>query len=290
VSLPSDNPVLDVRGLVYPGDGSVLRRVHLAVGEGETVAVLGPPGAGKSVLKSCLAGEIEPASGAVWTNGKPFHLMSAEARRAFRLRHYGLVYQDTAFLPELCLADNTALPLRFAGVGAARARHRALTWLARFEIAEVAQARLSELPLETVRRAALARAMVNDPVLLLADEPFAGLPQRCADSLSRVLHSIALSHGTAVLLFTNDPATARRCQRMVNLVDGRTSAELVPVAAATPIRPAKPQITAVVSATTPAAASTTTTSAALTSAPAPAPTTTATTASATGPSTVEAAL
>jgi putative ABC transport system ATP-binding protein len=246
VSLPSDNPVLDVRGLVYPADGSILRRVQLAVGEAETVAVLGPRGAGKSVLKACLAGDLNLAGGAVWANGKPFHLMSAEARRAFRRRHYGLVYQDTVFLPELSLVDNAALPLRFAGVGAARARRRALTWLTRFEIPEAPESQLAELPLETIRRAALARALVNDPVLLLADEPFAGLSQRSADTLSRVLRSIALSHGTAILLFTNDPANARRCQRTVNLADGRTSAELVPVATVTPIRPAKiPAISAV---------------------------------------------
>ncbi|HLK42473.1 MAG TPA: ATP-binding cassette domain-containing protein [Thermoleophilia bacterium] len=240
MSLPSDNPVLDVRGLVFPADGSVLRQVHLAVGEGETVAVLGPQGAGKSVLRACLAGELDSAGGTVWTNGKPFHLMPPEAKRAFRLRHYGLVYQDTVFLPELTLADNVALPLRFAGVGAARARRKALTWLARFEIAEAADARLTGLPLDMVRRAALARAMVNDPLLVLADEPFAGLPSQSADMLGRVLNSIALSHGTAVLLFTDDPATAARCQRTVDLVAGRIAAGPVPSAAVTPAAPAAP--------------------------------------------------
>ena len=228
MSLPSDNPVLDVRGLVFPADGSVLRRVHLAVGEGETVAVLGPSGAGKSALRACLAGELDPAAGTVWTNGKPFHLLPPEAKRAFRLRHYGLVYQDTVFLSELTLAENVALPLRFAGVGAGRSRRRTMTWLARFEIAEAADTRLTGLPLDVIRRAALARAMVNDPLLVLADEPFAGLPSQSADTLGRILTSIALSHGTAVLVFTNDRATAARCQRIVNLVAGSTSTEPVP--------------------------------------------------------------
>jgi putative ABC transport system ATP-binding protein len=237
VSLPSDNPVLDVRGLVFPADGSVLRQVHLAVGEGETVAVLGPQGAGKSVLRACLTGELVPAAGTVWTNGKPFHLMPPEVKRAFRLRHYGLVYQDTVFLPELTFAENVALPLRFAGVGAVRAQRKALTWLARFEIAEAADTRVTGLPLDMVRRAALARAMVNDPLLVLADEPFAGLPSQSADSLGRVLNSIALSHGTAVLLFTDDSATAARCQRTVNLLAGRTGPEPVPLATVMPAAP-----------------------------------------------------
>src|SRR5436309_3430018 len=73
VSLPSDNPVLDARGLLFPADGSVLNQVGLAVGEGETVAVLGAQDAGKSALKACLCGETPAAAGTVWTNGKPFH-------------------------------------------------------------------------------------------------------------------------------------------------------------------------------------------------------------------------
>lgn len=237
MSLPSDNPVLDVRGLVHPADGRLLRQVSLAVGEGETVAVLGERGAGKSVLKACLSGERNAAGGTVWINGQPFHLMSHQAKRAFRLRRLGLVHQDAAFLPELALADNVALPLRFAGASAAQARRRALVWLERFEIPDAARSRPAGLPLEVRRRAALARALVNDPALVLADEPFAGLAAQSADTLARMLHSIALSHGTAVLVFTENPVTAARCQRVVHLVDGRTSAELVPAAAAVPARP-----------------------------------------------------
>lgn len=237
MSLPSDNPVLDVRGLVFPAGGSVLGQVSLAVGEGETVAVLGAPGAGKSALKSCLSGEATAAAGTVWTNGKPFHLLPAEQRRAFRLRHYGLVHQDATFLPELTLAQTTALPLRFAGVGEREAAQRALTWLARFEIADAADRRPVDLPVEGLRRAALARAMVNDPIVLFADEPYAGLSDESADTTSRILRSIARSHGTAVIVFTGAPQTAARCERTVHLVAGRTSAEPVPAAAATPARP-----------------------------------------------------
>jgi putative ABC transport system ATP-binding protein len=241
VSLPSDNPVLDVRGLVFPADGSVLNQVGLAVGEGETVAVLGARGAGKSALKSCLSGEAGAAAGTVWTNGKPFHLLSPEQRRAFRLRYYGLVHQDAAFLPELTLARTTALPLRFSGTGEREAGRRALTWLSRFEIADAADLRPVGLPVEILRRAALARAMVNDPIVLFADEPFVGLSDESADTTTRILRSIARSHGTAVILFTGDPETAARCERTVHLVAGRTAAEPVPPAAVAPVRPTGPQ-------------------------------------------------
>jgi len=285
VSLPSDNPVLDARGLVFPAGGTVLNQAGLAVGEGETVAVLGAPGAGKSALMACLSGEAAATAGAVWTNGRPVHLLSPDQRHAFRLRHYGLVHQDLVFLPELTLARSTALPLRFAGMGEREADARARTWLARFEIEDVADRRPTTahpdamsatatvrvatqsagplsararsgqsessrmrtrsgsasssgaLSTETLRRAALARAMVNDPLVLFADEPFVGLSEESTDTITRILHSIARSHGTAVILFTSDAATAERCERIVHLVAGRTTAEPTPAAAIEPVRP-----------------------------------------------------
>ncbi len=249
MSLPSDNPVLDARGLVFPADGSILNQVGLAVGEGETVAVLGAPGCGKSALKSCLSGESAVAAGSVWTNGKPVHLLSPEQRRAFRLRHYGLVYQDTVFLPELTLAQTAALPLRFAGVGEREAGQRARIWLARFEIDDAADLRPAQLPaepspVETLRRTALACAMVNEPLVLLADEPFAGLSAESADTTTRILRSVARSHGTAVIVFTSDPATAARCERTVQLVGGRTVVGPVPVAAVAPLLPTESPVAA----------------------------------------------
>ncbi len=237
MSLPSDNPVLDARGLVLPADGSVLNQVGLAVGEGETMAVLGAQGAGKSALKACLCGETTPAAGTVWTNGKPFHLLPADQRRAFRLRHCGLVHQDVVFLPELTVAQLTALPLRFAGVGQREAARRALTWLDRFEIADAADRVPAGLPAEVLRRAALARAMVNDPLVLFADEPFVGLSEENADTTSRILRSAARSHGTAVIVFTRDADTAARYERTVHLVGGRTHAEPVPTAAVPAVQP-----------------------------------------------------
>lgn len=225
MSLPSDNPVLDVRGLTFPADGSLLCEVGFAVGEGETVAFLGPAGSGKSALLACLSGTVHPAAGAVWANGTPFHLLSADQKRAFRLRHFGLVHQETMFLPELTVAQNVALPLVFAGVGLAEATERAHTWLARFEIAEHAAARPNELSCAPARRAALARAMVNDPLVLFADEPFADLTVDAARSTARIMRSIAASHATAVVVFTRHRSSAEQCRRTVHLVAGRTSAE-----------------------------------------------------------------
>lgn len=239
VSLPSDNPVLDARSLCFPADGSVLHQVNLAVGEGETVAVLGPAQAGKSVLLRCLTGQLTPGSGSIWANGKAFHLFSAEQKRAFQRRTYGLVPQNTGFVPELTLEQNTALPLIFAGVARETAVRRARVWLERFEVGEDVGRRAEGLSQETLRRAALARGMVTDPLVLFADEPLAGLHNPSVGAIARMLLSIARSHGTSVLLFTREAALAERFQRQVDLAHGRTPNQ--PVPAAPPAAPRAPK-------------------------------------------------
>ena len=232
VSLPSDNPVLDARALSFPADGSVLRQVGLAVGEGETVAVLGPAGAGKTVLLDCLTGRLTPSGGSIWANGKAFHLFGADQRRAFQRRNFGLVPQRTGFVPELPLDQNTALPLVFTGVAREEAVARARVWLERFELGEYVGRRIGSLPAEALRRAALARGMVTDPLILFADEPLAGLDEAEVSTIARMLLSIARSHGTAVVCFTREAAMAERFQRRVHLAQGRTPNQPVPTAPA----------------------------------------------------------
>lgn len=225
MSLPSDNPVLNAVGLTYPADGSVLRGVHLAVGEGEAVAVLGEAGSGKSALLATLCGMLDPASGSLWANGRPLHALGPEQRDEVFRRQFGVLPQDCRLLPELTVAENVALPLRLAGHSVARAMERSRVWLARFEIEDQATLSAAGLTQPVLRRAALARAVVGDPVVLLADEPLADLAGHTAEATARILRSIAASHGTAVIVFTRDPMTAAYFNRVVRLADGRTDAQ-----------------------------------------------------------------
>jgi putative ABC transport system ATP-binding protein len=236
VSLPSDNPVLNAVGLTYPADGSVLRDTHLAVGEGEAVAVLGEAGSGKSALLAALCGMLEPASGTLWANGRPLHALTADQRHGVFRRQFGVLPQDCRLLPELTVAENVALPLRLAGVGAVRAIERSRIWLERFEIEDYARMSAAGLTRPVLRRAALARALVRDPVVLLADEPLSDLAAQTAEATARILRSIAVSHGTAVVVFTREPMTAAYFSRTVRLADGRTDAVSVsPPPAAVPL-------------------------------------------------------
>ena len=225
MSLPSDNPVLNAVGLTYPADGSVLRGAGLAVGEREAVAVLGEPGSGKSVLMGALCGLIQPASGTLWANGRPLHALEPEARLEVFRRRFGVLPQDCRILPELTVAENVALPLRLTGMRAGEAVERSRIWLERFEIERYAPVRAAALTAPVLRRAALARALVNDPIVLLADEPLADLTGQTAEATARILRSIAVSHGTAVVVFTRDPMTAAYFNRTIRLANGRTDVQ-----------------------------------------------------------------
>ena len=222
MSLPSDNPVLNAVGLTFPADGSVLRGAHLAVGEREAVAVLGESGSGKSALLALLCGMLEPAAGSLWANGRPLHVLPVDQRQSFFRRRFGVLPQDCRLLPELTIAENVALPLRLAGMNPSRAIERSRIWLERFEIEEHASSLAAGLTRPVLRRAALARALVGDPVVLLADEPLADLAAQTAESTARILRSIAVSHGTAIVVFTREPMTAAYFNRTVRLADGRT--------------------------------------------------------------------
>ena len=141
------------------------------------------------------------------------------------------------------MAENVALPLRLAGMSAAHAVERSRIWLERFEIERHAPLRAATLTAPVLRRAALARALVNDPLVLLADEPLAGLAAQTAESTARILRSIAVSHGTAVVVFTRDPMTAAYFNRTIRLANGRTDVQpagprpaAVPVLAGTETR------------------------------------------------------
>jgi putative ABC transport system ATP-binding protein len=186
------------------------------------VAVLGAAGSGKSALLGLLCGVLEPSAGSLWANGRPLHVLPVDQRQSFFRRRFGVLPQDCRLLPELTIAENVALPLRLAGVKAGQAIERSRIWLERFEIEDHASSLAAGLTRPVLRRAALARALVGDPLVLLADEPLADLAVQTAESTARILRSIAISHGTAIVVFTREPMTAAYFNRTIKLADGRT--------------------------------------------------------------------
>jgi putative ABC transport system ATP-binding protein len=206
-----------------------LRGISLDARAGELTAVIGPSGSGKTSLLHVLAGLDRPTTGAVTLAGRP--LDALEEREATRLRrdHVGLLLPEAPALPTITVRENVALPLLIACRAPAPEDVDAL--LARVGLAERVHYRPGELTDGERRRAALARALLGRPSVLLADEPLAGLPEDEAGELLALLRSAAHDDGLAVVLFTRDEALAGEADQVALLDAGRMASAPMALAA-----------------------------------------------------------
>ncbi|MFG2099653.1 ABC transporter ATP-binding protein [Micromonospora echinaurantiaca] len=202
------------------GPTPALRGVTLDVAEGEIVAVTGPSGCGKSTLLHCLAGILRPDAGGVSWRGERIDTWSEAARSRLRRTEFGVLFQFGQLVAELTAAENVALPLLLAGTGRREARTAALTWLDRFGVADLADARPGELSGGQQQRCATARALVTEPRVLFADEPTGALDTLTGEQVLTQLVRLARQQGTAVVLVTHEPRIAAYADREVVLRDG----------------------------------------------------------------------
>jgi len=196
-----------------------LRGVSLAVAASEFVTVTGPSGSGKSTLLNLIGSLDRPDAGAITVAGAPV----PEPRHAieFRRRVVGFVFQDNLLLPYLSARSNIEAALLAAGVGRRERRRRSSALLAEVGLAERAAHLPSELSGGQRQAVALARALANQPRLLLADEPTGALDSDSAARALDLLVSMREAHGMTVLVVSHDAAVAKRADRVVRLVDGR---------------------------------------------------------------------
>ena len=222
-------PALRFAGVTkeYPaGDGVVraLDDVTLAIGGGLT-AVTGPSGSGKSTLLNLAAGLDAPTRGEVWVAGEPLARLGDDARTRLRRGRIGVVYQFFHLLPTLDVRENVALPLLLAGGREREALARADALLAEVGLAARARARPHTLSGGEQQRAALARALVHAPALVLADEPTGNLDSRAAAQVVALLASLPAARGAAVVLVTHSREAAAAAARVIELRDGRVVAD-----------------------------------------------------------------
>jgi ABC-type lipoprotein export system ATPase subunit len=219
--------VVRASGLVKAyGAGAARRRVldgaDLEVAAGELVAVVGPSGSGKSTLLHVLGGLDRLDAGTIEVAGTPVHRLGERALTRLRRDQIGLVFQAFHLVPELTGAENVVLPARANGGGAAgAARARAL--IERLGLAEAAGRRPAELSGGEQQRLAIARALVNEPALVLADEPTGNLDDESGAGVLALLRSVAAG-GRAVVLVTHDPRAGAVADRTLRLVEGRLQA------------------------------------------------------------------
>jgi putative ABC transport system ATP-binding protein len=225
------DPLVEARDVVrrYPGAQGVVavRGASVAVRPRDFVALMGPSGSGKTTFLGVLAGLDPPDEGEVRWNGRPMTALSGEERRALRRRGIGVVFQSFGLLPALSAVENVELPLRVNGTDLGEARERAESWLRRLGLETRMHNRTFELSAGQQQRVAVARALIHEPQLVLADEPIAEVDTENADLILEALWDVIGRDG-AVVAATHNPEALRYANRVVLFRDGVVEQEGTP--------------------------------------------------------------
>lgn len=199
----------------------VLNGVNLDVGRGETVALRGRSGSGKSTLLNLVGGILTPDAGSITVAGIDLVGLSERERTLYRRKHIGFVYQSFNLVPTLSVADNLRLVLELNRVPPATAGRRIDEWLQAVGLADRRESFPDVLSGGEQQRVAIARAMCHSPDVLLADEPSGNLDDATAERILAVLDRLVRSSGLTLLVATHSMHVASRCDRIVELHEGR---------------------------------------------------------------------
>ena len=224
--MSTPTPVLEARGLTRTFDGTTaLDDVDLQLAPGDFVSVMGPSGSGKSTLLYNVSGMDTMSAGTVQVDGTHLVGLDPKALARMRLTTMGFVFQHVHLLKNLSLLDNIVLPAYVAGLAPrARLNERAMALMERTGVAHLAGRDVSEASGGQLQRIGICRALINEPAILLGDEPTGALDSRAAAEVMDILGEIN-DNGTTVMLVTHDAGVAARSSRVLSMLDGRIVAD-----------------------------------------------------------------
>ena len=199
---------------------NALAGLDLDIRKGEMVAVMGPSGCGKTTLLNCLSGLDTVTSGDVWLEARNLAEMSDRERTNYRALKMGFIFQVYNLLPVLNAVENVELPLLVAGVNAKESRARSMSALEQVGLAEWAKHRPAELSGGQRQRVTIARALVNNPAIVWADEPTGALDSSTAGEIMGLLKDLNETASLTLVLVTHDIAVGEQCERIIRMKDG----------------------------------------------------------------------
>jgi putative ABC transport system ATP-binding protein len=228
----SDHPMLELTDVckTYRIGGQTVHAldgITLTLTGGEFVSVVGPSGSGKSTLLHLLGALDRPNAGSIRFQGKEIRDLDDDDQSEFRRRSVGFVFQFFNLLPTMAAWENVAVPELLDGARMSKAKSRALELLALVDLADRAEHRPSELSGGQMQRVAVARALMMDPALILADEPTGNLDTKTGAAIMELLHDIARQQGRSVVMVTHNLEAASSTDRVITLTDGRIGSDVL---------------------------------------------------------------
>ena len=229
---PEEQPMLEMTEVTktYRIGGQTVRAldaIRLTLTGGEFASVVGPSGAGKSTLLHLLGALDRPNSGSIRFQGKEIGDLDDEQQSEFRRHSVGFVFQFFNLLPTMTAWENVAVPKLLDGARISKVKSRALDLLALVDLADRAEHRPSELSGGQMQRVAVARALMMDPPLVLADEPTGNLDSKTGAAIMALLTDIAHQHGRSVVMVTHNLEAASSTDRVITLTDGRIGSDVL---------------------------------------------------------------
>ena len=203
------------------GELEVLKGVDLAVNRGEIVSIVGPSGAGKTTLLQILGTLDKPDSGSVLVDGMDVSKLSSDQMSGFRNKHIGFIFQFHQLLPEFTALENVIIPALIGGTDFKKANQRAKELLDYLQLTDRLEHKPSELSGGEKQRIAVARALINNPSLILADEPSGSLDTQNKEELHKLLFDLRDKFGLTEVIVTHDRELAKICDRTIEMKDGR---------------------------------------------------------------------